>query len=74
VNGYKNNLHKGYKTGQEAEEAYSQFLSHQSCYYVPLQVEVREAPPKIAGQGEGSCLKNLIVVVLVIWIMYLMWS
>jgi hypothetical protein len=32
--GYENNFHKGYKAREEAEEAYSQFLSQQSGYYV----------------------------------------
>jgi viroplasmin and RNaseH domain-containing protein len=27
VTGYENNLHKGYKTSEEMEGAYSQFLS-----------------------------------------------
>ncbi|KAM0876027.1 hypothetical protein ACQ4PT_036429 [Festuca glaucescens] len=74
VNGYENNLHKGYKTREEAEEAYSKFLSQQAGFYVHPLVEVHEAPPKNARHGEGSSLKNLIIVVLVIWIMYLMRS
>jgi hypothetical protein len=73
VNGYENNLHKGFKT-REAEEAYSKFLSQQAGFYVHPHIEVHEAPPKNAGHSEGSSLKNLIIVVLVIWIMYLMRS
>jgi hypothetical protein len=74
ANGYENNLHKRHKTSEEAEEAYSKFLSQQVGFYVPPEVEVHEAPPKIACHGEGSSLKNLLIVVLVIWIIYLVQS
>jgi hypothetical protein len=66
-------LHKGYKTRDDLEEAYSQVLSQQACYYVPPHVDVHEAPPNSAGNGQDS-LKNIIIVILVIWIMYLMRS
>ena len=68
VTGYQNNLHKGYKSKKEAEQAYSQFLAQQAGYYVHPQVEVEEAAPKNAPQPEGSSLKNMIIVVLVIWL------
>ena len=74
VMGYQNNLHKGYTSREEAEQAYSKFLAQQAGYYVHPQVEVEEAAPKNAPQSEGSSLKNMIIVVLVIWIMYLMRS
>ena len=64
--GYENNLHKGYKSREEAEEAYSQFIAQQAGYYVHPHVEVEEAAPKNAPQSEGSSLKNMIIVVLVI--------
>jgi hypothetical protein len=66
VNGYEKNLHKGYKTREEAKESYSKFLSRKAGYYVPPQVEIHEAPPKITCHGEGSSLKNLIIIVLAI--------
>jgi hypothetical protein len=74
VNGYENILHKGYNTREQAEEAYWKFLSQQAGCYVHPQVEVLESPPKITDHGEGSRQKNLIIVVLVTWIMYVITS
>ena len=72
VLGFENNLHKGYKTREEAEQAFSKFMAQQAVYYVRPQVEVEEPPANIAQQGEGSSLKNMIIVLLLLWIMYLM--
>jgi viroplasmin and RNaseH domain-containing protein len=42
VTRYAGNHHKGFKTREEAEATYSQFLAEQSVYY---------KPPKIAEYG-----------------------
>ena len=34
VLGLENNIHKGYKSREEAEQAYSQFMAQQAGYYV----------------------------------------
>jgi hypothetical protein len=39
--GYKHNLHKGYKTIEEAEKVYSKFLALQSSNYVALKGATR---------------------------------
>jgi hypothetical protein len=73
VTGYEKNLHKGLKTREEAEQAHSQFLAQQSPYYLPPKHEVH-GTQNIAGYSEANNLQNFIIVVLVIYIMYLLWS
>ena len=54
VLGFENNLHKGYKSREEIEQAYSQFMPQQAGYYVHPQVEVEEPPAKIARRGKEA--------------------
>jgi hypothetical protein len=63
VTSYKYNLYKGYKTREGAEKSYSEFLSQHCRNYVG---------PKIVANGGGIWLKDFIIAVLVIWIMYLL--
>jgi hypothetical protein len=68
--GYEHNLHKWYKTLEEAKKSYSKFLVQQSTNYVGPKGVVT---PKGAAQGSGSRIKDFIVVQ-VMWIVYFIFS
>jgi viroplasmin and RNaseH domain-containing protein len=81
VTGYAGNHHKRYKTREEVEATYSQFLAEQSDYYKPPKIVVHDVlkikehgAPKIVGYGEESRLKDFIIVGLVFSIMYFILS
>jgi viroplasmin and RNaseH domain-containing protein len=62
VTNYVGNRHKGFRTREDAEEAYSHFLAEHSIYYEPSKI-VGHSIPKIKEHGapkiEGLMAKQV---------------